>query len=158
VSEVESARPSLEIPGVYQGLPSGLIFEILEIEQAETSFRCTFYKGEFQGSVQLATDNGAAPSVLFAEMALEWRGWAGIKVWEDIEKVLTLRASSDRCGHITLRVEMRPNGSPYRSETVLASALMLDAGSLDKTARAVAQLFKDETALAIVNGLSGGAR
>jgi hypothetical protein len=142
VSGVDTTRPRLEIPGAFQGLHSGLIFEILEISKEGTSFGFTFYKGGFHGSVAVDTHGGAPPSDLFEKMAREWRGWEGTKIWQDLQQILTLKASSDRTGHITLHVAMRPQWFPYGEETVLTSSLMLDAGALETIARDSIKLFQ----------------
>jgi hypothetical protein len=142
MTDVDTTGPRLEITGAFQGLHSGLIFEILEVGKDGMSFGCGFYKGGFQGSVVVWTQGGASPSALFAEMARDWRGWEGTKVWEDLEQILTLKASSDRTGHITLHIEMRPQAFPYGEETLLTSSLMLDAGALETIARDIDRLFQ----------------
>src|SRR5262249_11305360 len=47
------------------------------------------------------------PAPMFAQMAASWRGWQGEVVWESPEGELVLRASCDRAGHVSLRIELR---------------------------------------------------
>src|ERR1700691_5899488 len=43
----------------------------------------------------------------FQDMAANWKGWEGEKTWSSIEGEFGLAATSDRLGHITLRIRLR---------------------------------------------------
>src|SRR5437870_2610550 len=46
-------------------------------------------------------------SSFFEELATNWRGWTGTKVWESVEGELQLQCLSDHTGHITIKVAVR---------------------------------------------------
>src|SRR5215210_9208315 len=48
------------------------------------------------------------PDALFSEMAQSWRGWSGEKTWHALEGELTLTATMDSLGHVTIRVQLQP--------------------------------------------------
>ena len=78
-------------------------------------------------------------TALFAEMARDWRGWEGSRSIESLEGQLRLSATSDRLGHIRLRVELR--GDPAGSDWHAADTLFLDAGQLDDLAERAKAYF-----------------
>lgn len=79
---------------------------------------------------------------LFEEMAQNWKGWEGVKIWEAIEGDFGLACTSDRLGHITLKVELVGRRSP---ESWFAEFnLVLEAGQLDKIATRMAALFRED--------------
>ena len=68
-------------------------------------------------------------AAFFANMAEEWRGWVGEKVWESLEGEMVLRATADRLGHVLLHVHLTAPPSPpaWRFEgNVLIEAGMLE--------------------------------
>ncbi len=54
----------------------------------------------------------SALGAYFSELADEWRGWLGTKVWESPENDLTINATSDAGRHARLRFVVR-NGPLY---------------------------------------------
>lgn len=78
------------------------------------------------------------PTKFFEEIAASWRGWEGEKSWAEIEGRVALRATTDRRGHVALRVKLRPDpGLPGLAEEVLD----LEAGGLDRLAEDVRGFF-----------------
>ena len=77
---------------------------------------------------------------LFADAAREWSGWNGTKAWESLEGELRLELSTDRLGHVRLRVRIRsdPGGA---DQWQLDAELELDAGELDAIARQAHRLW-----------------
>jgi hypothetical protein len=69
---------------------------------------------------------------LFGGMAASWRGWRGTKDVESLEGHLTLRCSTDACGHVSIRVRFR--GDFGVSDWVVEQTLLLEAGQLDDLA------------------------
>jgi hypothetical protein len=67
----------------------------------------------------------------FSGLAADWTGWAGAREWGSLEGELTLRAESDRTGHVYLRVRLR-RGAPAEWEVEVA--LVLEAGQLGRLA------------------------
>jgi len=78
------------------------------------------------------------PTKFFDEMATSWRGWEGEKAWAEIEGRVSLRATSDRLGHLALRVRLRPDPARFgQAEEVVE----LEAGQLDHLAEEVRRFF-----------------
>jgi len=75
---------------------------------------------------------------LFRDMAAEWMGWAGEKTWSDLENSVEIVATSDKTGHISLRITL--NGQD--GDTQLRTCLKFEAGQLESFAEEVARLFK----------------
>ena len=73
----------------------------------------------------------------FADLATQWRGWAGAKEWESLG--LRLSARHDGLGHVTLGATLDQDYTMADRWRVRAS-LVLDAGSLDTLARAARAL------------------
>lgn len=46
-------------------------------------------------------------TAFFSELAANWRGWSETKTCESLEGHLSLKATSDRTGHVQLRVRLR---------------------------------------------------
>jgi hypothetical protein len=80
----------------------------------------------------------------FASIAADWRGWEGERVWGALESDFSVRATSDRLGHIRLDVELR-NHDPDDNWCVSAP-IFLDAGSLDRIAADAEVFFADARA------------
>jgi hypothetical protein len=77
---------------------------------------------------------------LWADAAREWRGWHGAKVWESLEGELRIQLSTDRAGHVELRVRLRSDAGvsdPWSIETSIG----LDAGALESIARDAKRLW-----------------
>jgi hypothetical protein len=68
----------------------------------------------------------------FADLAKQWRGWAGAKEWESLG--LQLGARHDGLGHVTLEVTLDQDYAMADRWRVRAF-LVLDAGSLDALVR-----------------------
>ena len=86
-------------------------------------------------------DGGSGIPLLFAAGAREWKGWIGDKAWNSVEGELELAMRVDRLGHVTLKVCLRSDGgAPDRWQ--LEAELALEAGQLDATAAAMAELWR----------------
>ena len=68
----------------------------------------------------------------FESLATDWKGWKGERKWDSMEGELSLKATTDRTGHVYLSIELR-DGAPPRWETT--ANLVLEAGQLDRIAR-----------------------
>jgi Family of unknown function (DUF6228) len=140
----------LEIRDAYDRL-SRLAIEVVKLTEEGTIFRCTLNKGGFRGIVDANTYLVGPPSVLFADIAQSWRGWTGTKAWQDRDYALTFKAHSVTTGPVTLNVEMRLDRPP--EFTSLASSLLLESASLDRIARDVAELFREDKSLEFLSSL-----
>ena len=78
-------------------------------------------------------------SVLFRDLAANWRGWSGEKAEESLEGHLRLTCTADRTGHITIRVRLR--SMVLEDDWRVEASLHLEAGQLDLLAAAAADYF-----------------
>jgi hypothetical protein len=129
-----------------------LAIEIAELTEEGTIFRCTLEKGAFRGTVDANTYSVGPPSALFAAIAREWRGWKGVKTWQDRDHALTLNAHCNTTGLVTLNIEMRSDQPPVL--TTLASSLFVESASLDRIARDAADLFQEDKSLEFLSSVA----
>jgi hypothetical protein len=80
----------------------------------------------------LATFEGRAPENLqdfLIGLAKDWRGWPGIRPWTSMKGEMTLEASHDGQGHVTIAVTLRRAERTYDPDAWSARiALTLEAG------------------------------
>jgi hypothetical protein len=74
-------------------------------------------------------------SAFFHDMAANSRGWNGKKNWGSLEGELSLSATCDSTGHITLSVEL--HSGPYPFDWRLSAVLLIEAGQLERIASQV---------------------
>jgi hypothetical protein len=77
-------------------------------------------------------------AALFAELAEDWRGWDGERVWVSLEGELAARATHNGLGTVELVVtlgELEPKATGMWSAQ---ASLFLDAGGLDRMAQEAA--------------------
>jgi hypothetical protein len=103
------------------------------------SFCAALESAAFAGRVLASTYFSGPPSLLFSEMAANWRGWAGVKEWAALDDDLRLSATADRTGHIALEVTMRACGTA--ADWQLVATLHLEAGQLESLSRGMSDLF-----------------
>ena len=117
---------SVEIKSCYDS--TTLIFTLLGDDHGETAFSAEISNAPFNGRVESSTWHVGPPTLLFQEMARDWKGWSGKKEWAALEGELRLTATSDSSGHITVAVYLS-----YQSGDFTASAtISLEAGQLDR--------------------------
>jgi hypothetical protein len=104
-----------------------------EEAEFEVSVQTPWFTGRAPGSTYM---NGS-PSVMFRDMANEWQGWNGAKSWEDLERRVSLSATTDSTGHVSITVDL--TGQDY--ETRLRAVLEYEVGQLEEMARAVKGLL-----------------
>ncbi len=73
------------------------------------------------------------------DISRNWRGWPGRKSQESLEGHLSLAATSDSLGRVSIRVVLRGNmgASDWRAE----DTLFLEAGQLERLAREASSFF-----------------
>jgi hypothetical protein len=76
---------------------------------------------------------------VFAEMAKEWRGWKGEKVWYSTDKEVTLTFTHDRISRVRVDVEVKD--SPAEN-WVVHGELALELGNLDRIAKEMAKYLR----------------
>ena len=93
----------------------------------------------FFGRVIVSTYHSGPPSLLFEELARQWRGWEREKQWAALEDELRLTATCDHTGHITLKVILRDSG--HANGWRLNASLELEAGQLESLAHLLSKMF-----------------
>lgn len=78
----------------------------------------------------------------FQDLAHNWHGWEGEKSWYALEGELSLVATSDSLGHITIRAQLQPTAGP-EGWRVIAYAYA-EAGQLESLSKRAAQFFGRE--------------
>ena len=76
---------------------------------------------------------------IFAEMAKEWRGWEGEKVWYTTDHEVTLTFTHDRISRV--RVEVEVKDSPAANWKVKGE-VDLELGNLDRIAKDIAEYLR----------------
>jgi hypothetical protein len=71
----------------------------------------------------------------FRDLATHWKGWAGKKEWNSLEGELSLSATIDSTGHISLSVGLRSGSYPF--DWNLSAMLLIEAGQLEQIALAM---------------------
>jgi hypothetical protein len=81
--------------------------------------------------------------VFFERLAADWRGWRGVRVWENMEGGLFLRCTHDRKGTVVVHVELRHlSGSDWSAK----ADVLVDAGEeLDAVARELRRLLSSSS-------------
>jgi Family of unknown function (DUF6228) len=88
---------------------------------------------DFHASIRVENPSfGQPPAQLFNELAANWNGWEGTKVWRAIEGELELKATSDRLGHVTLAVAVSPY--PSAGQWSAQAEVTVEAGQLERLA------------------------
>ncbi|MBO3742686.1 DUF6228 family protein [Actinoplanes flavus] len=63
------------------------------------------------------------------DLVADWHGWDGSRVWQSMERELTVDARHDRRRHVSLRVTLRPSGPSGDDSAWSATAVfVLEAG------------------------------
>jgi hypothetical protein len=75
-------------------------------------------------------------SAFFREMAEAWTGWDGAKRWTSLDGELNLSATISKLGQVELTVEL------VTLTSSMSTRLALEAGSLERVARDVTQVFE----------------
>jgi hypothetical protein len=82
--------------------------------------------------VVYAYTDGPLLASFFASIAADWRGWNGERAWKALEGDFSVRATSDRLGHIRLDAELHSHD--LDDNWSISAPVFLDGGSLDRIA------------------------
>lgn len=126
---------TIELKSLADG--SSIAFRRILSQDEVTAFEVSVRTPFFSGTAPASTYFNGPPSLLFAEMAKEWQGWAGKKSWRDLDGRVAFEATCDRLGHIKLIVELV---SPDY-ESTLRAVITYEAGQLDAMYSAVMGLL-----------------
>lgn len=99
----------------------------------------------FSATAQVGNpEQGVSPVRLFDEMVSEWTGWKGEKGWGALDGEMSLVATTDSLGHISLEVSLDPRDGP--PEWYASLTLVLEAGSLERLAAEAGAFFSPRAA------------
>ena len=105
-------------------------------------FRASLHSSSHTAHMRVSTYTDPFGVVrLFKEAASDWRGWAGEKFWETLERDFRLTMTCNSTGHISLQVYISHdcgNPDPWR----LHAELGIEAGQLGSAAKNI-ELFFD---------------
>lgn len=90
--------------------------------------------------VWMRAEEGERLIYLFEEMAENWMGWEGVKIWNAIEGDLNLFCTSDKLGHITIEVDLVGRNSSQL--WYVECNVEIEAGQLERIAREIKLLFR----------------
>jgi|KBSMisStandDraft_5_1062788.scaffolds.fasta_scaffold568029_1 hypothetical protein len=135
-----SNNTTIDFPSILPNLRKArLSFRILPNSGGHgTAFLVSVETSELTASVESSTSVKGPPSILFKDIASNWRGWAGEKHWEDLDETVQLIATCDRTGHVQLTVIFALY--PYPKDHVRVS-LSYEAGSLEQMSMLLSDLF-----------------
>jgi hypothetical protein len=107
-------------------------------------FRAALTSNMYSGSLKVCAYTDAhGLADLFQDMAANWQGWNGKKVWASIEGEFSLSCTHDKLGHITIDVMMNEDfGS--RETWNLRASLVIEAGQLEAIAAHAKEFFGQE--------------
>ena len=71
----------------------------------------------------------------FEDLAANWKGWEGIKVWASIEEDFALSCKSDNLGHVAMEVTLK--SGLYEDDWCVKAVIYMDAGQLEAVASSV---------------------
>jgi len=84
--------------------------------------------------------SGVEPVALaefFDDLARDWRGWTGDRVFTSVEHDLVLRATHDGSGHVLLWVRLGTHVADDAKSWLVSAPLALEAGQLEPLAASV---------------------
>src|SRR6476620_9522100 len=117
---------SVEIKSCYD--PTTLTLTLLGDDCGEIAFSAAISNAPFNGGVESSTWHVGPATLLFQEMARDWKGWGGKKEWRALEGELRLTATCDSCGNITLAVHLSRESGGFTASATIS----LEAGQLDR--------------------------
>jgi hypothetical protein len=88
--------------------------------------------------------SGVEPVALaefFDDLARDWRGWTGDKVFTSVEHDLVFRATHDGSGHVLLGVRLGTHVAEDAKSWQVSAPLALEAGQLEPLATSVRRLL-----------------
>jgi Family of unknown function (DUF6228) len=90
--------------------------------------------------VWMYAGDGERLASLFEEMAENWKGWEGVKIWDAIEGDFSLSCTGDKLGHITIKVKLVGRNPPQLWSVEFD--MEIEAGQLETIAKETKLLFR----------------
>jgi uncharacterized protein DUF6228 len=127
------------------GEPAALVIEAPTVNDEGSAHSFVRLDGEgalARGEMELEGWSGGfqALTAYFRELAEAWRGWSGTKEWRDDGGTLSLSASHDGVGLITLRVTLSSLPYDVAGGWQLRLDVPLEPGSIDEMVAALERL------------------
>src|SRR5690606_1962935 len=97
-----------------------LSLKIVDGNEEGSNFVASVTGAPFIGEVTTTTYFVGPPSLLFRDMADNWQGWKGEKVWGALDGEFTLTATATSLGRIKVIVELVEMAGAFRLEATLA--------------------------------------
>jgi len=76
---------------------------------------------------------------LFEELAVNWKGWEGVKQWHSVEEDFALSCTSDSLGHVAMEVTVK--SGVYEDDWCVKVVIHVEAGQLEEIAAKVKQFL-----------------
>ena len=76
----------------------------------------------------------------FEDLAANCKGWEGEKEWSSIEEDFKLTASTDRLGHIALKIKLR--SGQYSQDWEVETGIDVDAGQIEQIAKEIKRFLR----------------
>ncbi|MDB5533892.1 MAG: hypothetical protein JWO28_2207 [Hyphomicrobiales bacterium] len=104
------------------------------------SYLVTLEGNDFSATTLVGnSEMGVSPARLFDEMVSEWTGWKGEKGWGALDGEMSMGATTDSLGHISLKVILDPKDGP--PEWYARLTLVLESGHLEQLAAEARAFF-----------------
>ncbi len=71
-------------------------------------------------------------AAFFEDLAVNWKGWEGVKQWSSIEGDFSLSCEADGLGHVAIEVELK--SGLYADDWRVKAVIHADAGQLSEVA------------------------
>ena len=75
----------------------------------------------------------------FEELAVNWKGWEGVKQWHSVEEDFALSCTSDSLGHVAMEVTVK--SGVYEDDWCVKAVIQVEAGQLEEIAAKVKQFL-----------------
>jgi hypothetical protein len=90
-------------------------------------------------SAQIFLDTPHDLADFFEDLAVNWKGWEGVKSWASIEEDFALSCKSDNPGHVAMQVTLK--SGLYEDDWCVKAVIYMDAGQLGAIASRVGQFL-----------------
>jgi len=85
-----------------------------------------------------------ALAFFFDDLAAQWKGWEGEKLWHSVEEDFALSCTSDGLGHVAMKVTLK--SGPYKDDWCVQAIIHVDAGKLEELASKVKEFLHVQSA------------
>ncbi len=104
-------------------------------------FMATLTLPGLQASAQIYTFMSESLPKLFNDMAADWSGWEGEKMWESFEGDIRLSCSHDGHSYVNVEIHLRVQNSIHNMWNV-EGTVRVEPGTLDSLAKHAGRFFR----------------